>query len=122
MVSMELIESLKKLEPFGVANPQPSFGDLNLKISNLKILGKNKNVIKFFVHKDNFYREAILFEDYKKFFNRLNESYPPQEVENLYYNRENNIFIDLVYKPSINEFNQQKTIQLVIESYRYKGV
>lgn len=122
MVSMELIESLKKLEPFGVANPQPSFGDLNLKISNLKILGKNKNVIKFFVHKDNFYREAILFEDYKKFFNRLNESYPPQEVENLYYNRENNIFIDLVYKPSINEFNQQKTIQLVIESYRFKGV
>lgn len=122
MISMELIDSLTKLEPFGVANPQPSFGDLNLKISNLKILGKNKNVIKFFVHKGNSYQEAILFEDYKKFFNRLNESYPPQEVENLYYNRENNILIDLVYKPSINEFNQKKTIQLVIESYRFKGV
>ena len=122
MITMDLINSLKKLEPYGVENPQPTFGDLGLKISDFKILGKNRNVIKFIVSKGNASRQAIYFGDSNDFFRELNKVYPEDEIKNMYYNRQNNIFIDIVYRPNINEYNNNKTIQLVIDSYRFKEV
>ncbi|HIT89808.1 MAG TPA: single-stranded-DNA-specific exonuclease RecJ, partial [Candidatus Merdenecus merdavium] len=46
-VSESFIQELELLEPFGKGNPKPVFAEKDLNIINARILGKNKNVLKF---------------------------------------------------------------------------
>ena len=46
-VTEELIEELELLEPFGKGNTKPLFAEKNLKVQNLRVIGKNQNVLKF---------------------------------------------------------------------------
>ena len=45
-INFNLIEEISELEPYGKANPKPTFGMKNLKVLELRVLGKDKNVLK----------------------------------------------------------------------------
>lgn len=122
MVTENLVEDLEKFAPFGNGNPRPLFGDLDLHIDHLQILGKKQNVLKFQVTKNGVFREAILFGGVHQFFQDLNAVYPKELVEDLYYNRKTPIRVDILYRPKINQFNNKRTVQLQLEAYRFKEV
>ena len=42
----DFVEELKVLEPFGMGNTKPVFGEKEVKIISGKIVGKNQNVFK----------------------------------------------------------------------------
>ena len=60
-VTEELIEELELLEPFGKGNTKPLFAEKNLKVQNLRVIGKNQNVLKFrfWIEMDGKWRRSI---------------------------------------------------------------
>ena len=92
-INTALINKIKKFEPFGLGNPRPVFILDKIKISNIRIIGKKSNHLKFKV--GNF--EALGF-DMGYLANNL--------VENGDYN--------IVFTLDEDEWNGQKKIQLKI--------
>lgn len=117
-VTEELVEDLKILEPFGKGNEKPLFADRSLKILKLSVLGKNKNVIKLLV-RNQYGREmeAMYFGDVAGFLEALNAAYGKTEVDKAYQNRDNSMKLSVTYYPTINEYNGNRSLQIVIQNY-----
>ncbi|MDO5713197.1 MAG: single-stranded-DNA-specific exonuclease RecJ [Tissierellia bacterium] len=118
-ITMDLYDNINTLEPFGTGNERPLFGTKNINILNMKLLGKNKNVLKFQLSDNGNVKEGILFHSIKEFFNQINDNYPGYVVEDAYFGRPNPIKMDIVYSIDLNTFNGNSTIQLVIKSFRF---
>lgn len=118
-IDIKLPELLEILEPFGKGNQRPLFGDRGVKIRKLDILGKSYRVFKFNLEKgDKMDIEAIYFGDIDDMRNYLEDKFGKEEFENALAGRENRLELDLVYYPSINEFNGRRNLQVVIQDYR----
>ena len=118
-ITESLIEELKILEPFGMGNPKPVFAEKNLNIVSARILGKNKNVIKMQVSNERKMRmEAIYFGDVEVFKDYINHKFGESEVEKLFQSRENKVVLSATYYPTINEYREMKTLQIVIQNYQ----
>lgn len=46
-INERLVEELKILEPFGQGNEKPLFAQKQVRIRSCRVIGKNKNVVKF---------------------------------------------------------------------------
>ena len=102
-ISEPLIEELDLLEPYGQGNEKPLFAQKDLSIRSVRVLGKNRNVVKFsLVTKNGTPMDGLLFEDGDLF------------VEELGNRRQ----LDVVYYPAVNEYNGNKSLQIVIKNYR----
>lgn len=113
-ISMNLVNEIFELEPFGYEFPSPVFATKSAKILNASIIGKNKNVLKLTLDDNTGRMQAISFNA-ENIINIFKEKYN-LDIENI-RNFENKI-IDIVYKLEINEFNGMKNIQLNIVSMR----
>ncbi len=118
-INYELVNDLKTLEPFGKGNPKPIFGEKNLKINKLSVLGKNKNVLKLEIEsKVGTTMEAMYFGDVESFQNTLIEKYGNEEMDKLYKGIKNQVLIDIIYNPNINEYMGNSKLQLIIQKFR----
>ncbi len=118
-ISYKQIGDLEVLEPFGKANPKPIFGDRKLTISKAFKLGANKNVLKLILKSSRGVSiEAMLFKEIEKFEEAIERKYGREALDDLYEGRINNITIDILYYPSINEYMGRKTLQVIIQGYR----
>ena len=114
-----LVEELSVLEPFGKANTKPVFAEKNLQILNARILGQNRNVLKMQVkNARGAVLEALYFGDIQGFQEYLEEKFGSVEMEKLFQGRENRVSLSVVYYPSINEFRDRRTLQIVIQKYQ----
>ena len=117
-ISEALIDELAYLEPFGKGNPKPLFAEKDLNILSARILGKNKNVIKLqILNSTGISMDAMYFGDTDVFQEYLIGKFTASEVEKLFQGRKNRITLSLAYYPSVNEFRDVKTIQIVIQHY-----
>lgn len=118
LITEEMIEELKVLEPFGKGNEKPLFADRSLSVVKLSVIGKNKNVIKMLV-RNQYGKEmdAMYFGDTAGFLEALSDNYGKDEVERAFSHRENRIKLSLTYYPSINEYNGNRSIQIIIQNY-----
>ncbi|MGG5462700.1 single-stranded-DNA-specific exonuclease RecJ [Clostridium sp. B9] len=116
-----IIDNLEKLEPFGKGNASPLFGEKDVKVSRVWIMGKDKNVIKFRCKLRNSYKtlDAIAFgnkvDDFKEDFK---DKYGEEELLRVLEGGSCNFGIDLIYYPNINEFNGNKSIQANVKYFR----
>jgi len=118
-INYELINDLERLEPFGKANSKPLFAEKNINLLKATILGKNNNVLKFKLKtKFNKMLDAIYFGDVYAFEEVISDRYGKEELQKLYDGTYNDVKLDLVFYPSINEYNGNKSIQVVIQNYR----
>ena len=120
-VNLKFAQDLEKLAPFGQENPRPQFGARKLRIENIRIFGKNKNVIKMQLFDGNSTGEALLFEDSKIFLNNLAKVYGKERVLNLLNGINTNIYLDIVFNIGINEFRGNISTEIKIKSYRVTG-
>lgn len=105
-VSEELIRDLKYLEPFGQGNEKPLFAQKGLLIRTMRILGKNRNLVKLsLVTESGLSMDGLLFTDGDAFEREL-------------AGRKE---IDIVYYPDVNEYNGNRTLQAVIKNYKLKN-
>ncbi|OOM16303.1 single-stranded-DNA-specific exonuclease RecJ [Clostridium saccharobutylicum] len=118
-IDYELIENLERLEPFGKANSKPLFGEKNINVVKASILGKNRNVLKLKL-KTTYGKiiDAIYFSDIEEFEEIITKKYGREELQKLYDGVYNDVKLDIVFYPNINEYNGNISIQIVIQNYR----
>lgn len=117
-ITESFIEQLGLLEPFGMANERPVFAEKCTGIERIRILGKNRNVIILHVkNKSNFLMEAVCFEEDTSFLGYLTEKFGAEEVNALIQGKKNNMFLNIVYYPELNEYNGYRNIRVVIKRY-----
>lgn len=119
-ISFELLNELKILEPFGKGNSKPIFGEKGLRLRRGSVLGVNKNVLKLILESKNRKTiEGLYFGDIISFENKVIEFYGKTELDKLYQGIDNNIKMDILYYPSVNEYMGRSTLQAVIQSFRF---
>ncbi|MDU1578950.1 single-stranded-DNA-specific exonuclease RecJ [Finegoldia magna] len=111
-IDFDLIEEIDRLRPFGKDNPRPILGDRDLEIIFAKMIGKNKNVLKLKLLKNNKTMDAILFSEAIDKYNYLLEKFGENVMSQLENSIACNAKIDIIYYPEINDFNNVKNIQL----------
>lgn len=117
LINYNIVDELKLLEPYGKANPEPLFGTKNVNIKSLNLIGKNKNVIKMILSQDNVEFTAIIFNSFEKYIKYFDEKFKTKDFVSEYENINNRI-IDIIYTPIINEYMNNKNIQLLIKDIR----
>lgn len=117
LLNYNIVDELKLLEPYGKANPEPLFGTKNVEIKSISIIGKNKNVIKLVLSQDSIEFSGIIFTNFDKYIEYLNEKFKTNDIISKQDNIKNK-FIDILYTPVINEYMNTKSIQLLIKDIR----
>lgn len=98
IISLKLIENISKLKPFGEGNPEPVFISRGLDVEQVRVVGKNQNVLQFNVIKNDVKIKCVGFESFKNKFEELGK---PKKI-------------DLMYKIGTNEWPKgTKNIQLM---------
>ncbi len=61
LVSQELYNSIAQLAPFGMANPEPVFETRDVTVESMRVIGKERNHLRFVLRQDSKTFEAIAF-------------------------------------------------------------
>lgn len=102
-ITEELIEELKLLEPFGQGNEKPRFAQKDLRIRSARVMGKNQSVVKLsLLTKQGNPMDGLLFTEGARFIEE----------------RGTRQGIDVVYDPEVNEYNGNRTLQIIIKDYK----
>ena len=117
-VTMNLIEQISLLEPFGKANSKPIFAEKELKILKMQIKGKTGNAIRLDIEDSRHFRmTAMLFGRTKEFMAFLKEKYGEGEIEKALEGAKNDIGFMATYYPQINEYQRIQSVQIVIDRF-----
>ncbi len=118
-ISKGLIEELELLEPFGIGNTKPVFAQKDVHILNGRIMGKNRNVGKYWVTDGGgrFY-DMMYFGDLEAFHGFLEEKAGGYMVNRLYSGERVDIPVSILYYPDINRYGGRESIQIVMRGYR----
>ena len=104
-VNEKIVDELKGLEPFGQGNEKPLFAQKSLTIRNVRVLGKNRNVVKMNLMTNTGHPfDGLLFADGDRFLEE-------QTGQNT---------IDMIYYPDVNEYNGTRTLQAIIKNYKFR--
>jgi single-stranded-DNA-specific exonuclease len=121
-VTEELVEELENLAPFGKGNEKPVFAQKDVNLLSAKIMGKERNVIKLTMEtSDGAIGEGIYFNP-QEMSENLISWFGQEEYDKLLHGWLNNIVLNVVYYPSVNEFNGNRTIQFKIKRYSMAAV
>lgn len=99
-VSLDLVDELHKLEPFGLSNPSPRFIMRNLVLDDIFTLGKNKQHLKLNVYNENTY-ECIGFN-----MAHLKENFNPGDK------------VDILFQLDENNYMGNRTVQFLLKDMR----
>ncbi|SET33536.1 single-stranded-DNA-specific exonuclease RecJ [[Clostridium] polysaccharolyticum] len=119
-VTCTLIQEFDLLEPFGKSNEKPSFALKDVQLVNAKVIGKNKNMARLTVktRSSNQVYTAMLFREFEAFEQLICEKYGEESLKRLYEGTAENVLLDFVFYPNVNEFNGNTTIQFIIQHFR----
>ena len=118
-VNEAFIKKLEELKPFGKGNHKPLFIDNGINLQRLSIIGKNKNVLKFNFLSEKKEVEGIMFENHKEILDYLKQKFKDDFSFLLSgINRADNLDVDIVYQPRLNEYMGNKTVQLLIKDIK----
>ena len=95
-ISIDLVEQLSQLEPFGMNNPSPIFSMKNLKIKEKRLMGENKNHLRLTCIAGTSEFNCIRWKE--------------GDVSLV-----NGDTLDLAFHPQINEYNGNTSVQLIID-------
>ena len=104
-VSEPLIHQLDLLEPFGQGNEKPLFAEKGLMIRSFRVMGKQSNVVRLsLVSGGGTAMDGLIFCDGEAFAAELGSRRQ----------------IDITYYPSVNEYNGNRNLQVVIKNYKIR--
>lgn len=120
-INDKIIEVVENIKPYGKGNPAPIMAERNLRVTRVWILGKDKNVIKFRIAMKNSYKtiDAIGFGNIiDNFKSMYEEKYGEEALLKVLDSSYADFNMDIIYVPSINEYNGIRSYQLDIKSIR----
>lgn len=101
--TLDFVNELEILQPFGMKNEAPLFGRNDLTVKNMLVVGENRNVLKCKLQAANGkVADGIVFQDVMQFEEAMKQN--PKKML-------------LAYYPQINEYRGERSVQLVIKEY-----
>ncbi|QOV20849.1 single-stranded-DNA-specific exonuclease RecJ [Blautia liquoris] len=102
-ISKKLVSQIELLAPFGKGNSKPLFAQKGLKVTGVRIFGKNKNVAKMQVIDTNGYvMDAVFFGEAEEFAEYV----------------KTHGLMALTYYPTINQFRGRESLQITVINYQ----
>ena len=99
-LDIKVAKEMEKIEPFGVANPQPIFACKNVKGVYPKAIGQEQNHLNFYIKSENANSDVRAIAWGKASFIPLVE----------------NELIDITFEPELNTFNEKVSVQCMVKS------
>lgn len=98
-ISVDFVQNIKKLEPFGAENPSPLFAIEDLQVADFKFMGKLQNHLKFICcDKNGKFLECVKWNT---------TEFPAKKSDP----------VKIAFSPEINEFNGRVSVQLLIKDF-----
>ena len=117
----KLAEELALLEPFGNGNPRPLFAQKRVMMVGARILGKNANVLRLNLQDESGYRvQAVCFSKVGELLENLARDFGEGRVSRLLAG-DGDIRVSIAYYPEINEYQNRRSLQLVITHFDWLG-
>lgn len=101
IISVNLLEEIEKMEPFGMGNEQPVFLSEGLGVVSCDVIGKDRSHLKLKLYDGKKYQKAVFFGG-----SRFEKDF---EIGSK---------VDLVYSLSKNEYNGKTYVDMVVKDYR----
>lgn len=119
-VSEKLIGQIGRMEPFGNGNEKPVFAQKNVHFLSGKLMGKNNNMARFAVRcDDGFASEMVMFRNLEAFAEYIDSKYSKGTYDKLMNSHiTEDIALDVIYYPSINEYMGKSSIQFILNDYK----
>lgn len=103
-IRKDLVQELSLLEPFGKGNEKPLFAQKNLWVSQMRVFGKNRNVVKMRLTDENGYpMDGVYFGNGDEF---AEEGRGKRKIS-------------IVYYPDINMYQGRERLQVIIRHYQF---
>ena len=103
-IRKDLVQELSLLEPFGKGNEKPLFAQKNLWVSQMRVFGKNRNVVKMRLTDENEYpMDGVYFGNGDEF---AEEGRGKRKIS-------------IVYYPDINMYQGRESLQVIIRHYQF---
>lgn len=103
-IRKDLVQELSLLEPFGKGNEKPLFAQKNLWVSQMRVFGKNRNVVKMRLTDENGYpMDSVYFGNGDEF---AEEGRGKRKIS-------------IVYYPDINMYQGRESLQVIIRHYQF---
>jgi len=106
-ISLDLVNAIKQLEPFGCNNPSPIFGLYDLVVDGITELGDKKQHLRIYAHRDGKNKQITLMN-----FNVPKGAFPHKQGDKF----------DAIVSLSKNIWNGQERVSVVIVNTRPSGV
>lgn len=117
-IRFDLIEQLNLLEPFGKGNEKPAFAQKRLSVRSARVMGKNGNLLKLQMESDTGARIEGIYFRVEEFMDNIKVWFGETEWDQMMKGWINHVTLDVIYYPSINEYNGMRALQIVIKSYQ----
>ncbi len=118
-VTESFIQELSLLEPFGKGNGKPVFAARHVEILSIRILGKNRNVLKLKVcDAAGTAMDAMYFNHAEEFLEAMEECYGSRAAKEALAGRRSGMTLSITYYPELNEYMGRVTPQIVITHYQ----
>ncbi len=120
-INMNIAEELNILAPFGKENPSPLFGSKKVLVEKIYLIGKEKNIIKFMFKTGTFGERinGISFDCFDDFVKQTKHLYGDEICDRILNGNRADIYLDIIYSISINEYNGKKSVQINVKDLRY---
>lgn len=103
-IRKDLVQELSLLEPFGKGNEKPLFAQKNLWVSQMRVFGKNRNVVKMRLTDENGYpMDGVYFGNGDEF---AEEGRGKRKIS-------------IVYYLDINMYQGRESLQVIIRHYQF---
>ena len=103
-IRKDLVQDLSLLETFGKVNEKPLFAQKNLWVSQMRVFGKNRNVVKMRLTDENGYpMDGVYFGNGDEF---AEEGRGKRKIS-------------IVYYPDINMYQGRESLQVIIRHYQF---
>lgn len=102
-ITIPLVRQISYLEPFGKGNKKPVFAQPKIRLMGLRILGKNRNVVRMqALDQTGYSMEAMYFGDADAFAEKVSQKE----------------FWDILYYPDVNVYQGRENLQIILQNIR----
>ena len=120
LIDMKTVREFDSLEPWGQENPKPLFVVRDVTLTGVRILGKNRNVVRISAReKYSGSLDLIRFEDGDAFLKRIEDRKGLSAAKDLQRGM-GNVTIDMVFYPDINTWQGRDSLQYVVKDLRIR--
>jgi len=118
-ISFELVNEINRLAPFGKGNEAPVFAEKNIPIYKVDFIGKDQRTVRMkCISNSRKLITAIFFDGYESFEQLIVENYGLKAFKTILSGKPFDLNLDIAYTINVNEFNGNKTLQMLIKDFR----